>query len=343
MARTWNRKHRDDRRARGRRHVRHRGGGRRTHGRGGGGSLTARRALRREAPSTVAVVADPAGFAAMRRYTTFDFDSHRAYLRQVEGLLRSLTAQGIHTRVGLFDPDDYEHFCTQERIDPDTPDSRTRYVAEIAATGATVRYRDQPLDRLLPLLLEGWESQDAWDRATTLLTAPGSRTDHGAGHGESAGRGVEGIREGVGRAALDTAAEALSRLLGAAGAGTHHLVCSVVGDTGPLVAVLHAERPPDGPPRTAPAEALVFRTVLAAGLATGRPGGVVMRTVRGGREQVRGWSLYGGWLRALTEAEVFAAYCTDARTGEPIPPEPGLSYSAGFPLPRAEAEEPGER
>ncbi|MCI0385714.1 hypothetical protein [Streptomyces sp. CNQ085] len=279
---------------------------------------TVRRALRREAPSTVAVVADPAGFAAMRRYTTFAFDDHHRYLRQTEGLLRSLTAQGVHTRVGLFEPDDYAHFCSQERIDPDTSGSRACYVAEIAATGATVRYRGQPLDRLLPLLLDGWERQGTGDRATDALTGLGP---------------CPGCGEDLGREALDAASGILDRLGAGAGPGAHHLVCSVTGATGPLVAVLHIERTPRGGKEQATAEETAFRTVLAAGLATGRPGGVVMRTVRDGREEVRGWSLNGGRLRPLTEAEVFSAYCTDTRTGDPVPPEPGLAYRAGFPLP----------
>ncbi|GAA2410914.1 hypothetical protein GCM10010420_44720 [Streptomyces glaucosporus] len=294
---------------------------RRTAEPGGLRRLTARRILRREVPSTVAVVADPAGFAAMRRYTTFVFDDHRSYLRHTEGLLRSLTVQGVHTRVGLFDPDDYEHFCTQERIDPDSPDSRTRYVAEIAATGATVRYRGQPLDRLLPLLMEDWEQQDAWERATDALTGLGPCADCG---------------KDLGRAALEEATEILARLLDSAGPGTHHLVCSVSGGTGPLVAVAHVERAPHDTARTAREAAegeRLFRTVLAAGIAAGRPGGVVMRTAWDGREEVRGWRLHDGGLRPLTEAEVFSAYCTDARTGEPVPPEPGLAYRAGFPLP----------
>ncbi|MGK5450763.1 hypothetical protein [Streptomyces radiopugnans] len=295
------------------------------HGRRGRrGPETARRALRREAPSTVAVVADPAGFAVMRRYTTFAFDDHHRYLRQTEGLLRSLTAQGVHTRVGLFEPDDYAHFCAQERIDPDTPDSRARYVAEIAATGATVRYRGQPLDRLLPLLLDGWERQEAGERATDALAGLGT---------------CPGCGKNLGQEALDAAAVILDRLTAGAGPGTHHLVCSVTGATGPLVAVLRVERTPRGGTEPATAEESAFRTVLASGLATGRPGGVVMRTTRDGSEEVRGWSLKGGRLRPLTEAEVFSAYCTDGRTGDPVPPEPGLTYRAGFPLPEHTAEE----
>ncbi|WP_101255891.1 hypothetical protein [Streptomyces barkulensis] len=288
------------------------------------GPETARRALRREAPSTVAVVADPAGFAAMRRYTTFTFDDHHHYLRQTEGLLRSLTAQGVHTRVGLFEPDDYAHFCAQERIDPDTSDSRARYVAEIAATGATVRYRGQPLDRLLPLLLDGWERREAGERAADTL----------AGLGPCPGCGKD-----LGQETLDAATDILDRLTAGAGPGTHHLVCSVTGATGPLVAVLHTGRTPRGGKEPATAEESAFRAVLAAGLATGRPGGVVMRTIRDGNEQVRGWSLNDGRLRPLTEAEVFSAYCTDARTGDPVPPEPGLVHRAGFPLPEHTTED----
>lgn len=278
-------------------------------------AASARRSLRREAPGTVAVVADPAGFAAMRhRYATFLFEDHPTYLRQVEELLRSLTARGLHTRVGLFDPDDYARFCVRERIDPDASDSRARYAAELAATGATVRYRGRPLARLLPLLLADRRPRDTRGRTADLPAArPG---------------------EGGTRRALEDAEGTVTDLLGAAGPGTHHLVCSVTGTAGPLVAVLHAEAEPPAPPRTDPARELVFRAVLAAGLAAGRSGAVVMRTARGGREEVRGWSLAGGQLRPLTEAEVFSAYCTDARTGEPVPPEPGLAYRAGFPLPR---------
>jgi hypothetical protein len=82
------------------------------------------------------------------------------------------------------------------------------------------------------------------------------------------------------------------------------------------------------------AEALIFCTVLAVGIATDSSGGVVMRTSTGSdTDQVRGWSLHNSWLHPLTEAEVFNAYCTDAETGEPVPPEPGVVHRPGTPLP----------
>ncbi len=66
-------------------------------------------------PGTVALLADEGDFAAMRPYRTFAFDDHPGYLRQVEGLLRSLAGRGLHTRLAVFDPDEFALFCAEER------------------------------------------------------------------------------------------------------------------------------------------------------------------------------------------------------------------------------------
>ncbi|MEU3752826.1 hypothetical protein AB0H17_08650 [Streptomyces olivoreticuli] len=287
---------------------------------GGNRGPATRRALRREVPSTVAVLADEEDFAAMRRYGSFMFDDHATYLRQMEGLLRSLASQGTHTSVALFDPVGYEEFCADSHLDPDTPASRTRYTAEVAATGTRVTYEGQPIRRLLPQLVNEAEQQATWEYASSLLTRGGDCASCG---------------EDIGRASFARATQALRQLIEAVGPGTHHLVCSVPAEGAtPLVAVLHAEHGDGGELHLGEAAALVFCTVLAAGIATDRPGGVVLRTAAPGRhDTVRGWSLRDGWLRPLSEAEVFAAYCTDARTGEPVPPEPGIDYRAGLRLP----------
>ncbi len=52
-----------------------------------------------------------------------------------------------------------------------------------------------------------------------------------------------------------------------------------------------------------------------------------------------GWALHDDWLRPLSEAEIFAAYCTDADTGEPVPPEHGVEYLAATTLVRPAAGE----
>lgn len=282
----------------------------------------ARRALRREAPSTVAVVADRTDFAAMRGYRSFfPFGDHRAYLRQTEALLRSLTAQGVHVRVALFDPVAFAEFCGGRRIDADRPTSRSRYVAEVAALGATVPYRGEPVDALLPQLRSAAARRDTWDRATARLSV--------LGH-------CPCCEQDLGAIAVRRAARAVTAVLDAVGPGAQHLVCSVSTGGAPLLATLLVERGTGDGLRLAEADALLLSTVLAAGLATDSPGGVVLRTTTAqdtDPEVLRGWRLEHGWLTALTEGEVFAAYCTDPLTGEPIPPEPGVEYRAGVALP----------
>ncbi|TMU99131.1 hypothetical protein [Streptomyces sp. DASNCL29] len=284
---------------------------------------TTRRALRREVPSTVALLADERDFTAMRHYESFAFDDHGAYLREMEGLLKALAAKGVHTTVALFDPVAYEEFCADTRLDPDTAVSRTRYTAELAVAGGTVTYEGQPIARLVPRLIGVAEEQATWEYATALL----SRVGH---HGECRD-------DTTARAAFDRAGAALRAVVEAVGLGVHHLVCSVPADGTSLVAVLHADAREAGPPKLAEPSGLVFRTVLACGFALRGAGGLVLRTiVADSPETVRGWALQDGWLRPLSEAEVFTAYCTDAETGEPIPPEHGVEYRAGIPLSRPE-------
>ncbi|MYU47734.1 hypothetical protein GTV15_08120, partial [Streptomyces sp. SID7803] len=92
-------------------------------------TTTMRRTLRREAPTTIGLLTDEQDFAAMRRYRTFTFDDHRVYLEQVEALLKALTAQGVHTTVALFDPQEYAQYCAEAGIAPDTPAARSRFTA----------------------------------------------------------------------------------------------------------------------------------------------------------------------------------------------------------------------
>ncbi|MFG3508725.1 hypothetical protein ACGF5F_24865 [Streptomyces sp. NPDC047821] len=279
-------------------------------------TTTMRRALRREVPSTVGLLADEEDFTAMRRrYRSFTHDDHGTYLRQVDHLLKDLARHGGHTTVALFDPEEYAEYCTETGLDPDTPDSRSRFTAEIAATGAAVTYTGQPVDRLVPLLVHRAVRQATWEYATMLLADLGQCADCG---------------QDIGRATFDQASHLLTRLLEEAGPGTHHLVCSVPADE-QLLAVLHADRPPTGPATLDTTEAAEFVTVLAVGIALRTPGGLVLRTTTpAAPDRVHGWRLDQGLLVPLTEAEVFNAYCTDADTGEPLAPEPGVDYRAGF-------------
>ncbi|MEU8529401.1 MULTISPECIES: hypothetical protein [Streptomyces] len=277
-----------------------------------------RRTLRRETARTVGLLVDTEDFATMgSRYPGFAFDDHPAYLHQVESLLKALAAEGGHTTVGLFDPEEYADYCTDTGLDPDSPASRSRYTAEMIATGARVAYTGQPMSELVPILVDTAVRQATQEYAGLLLADAGECAECG---------------KHIGRAAYTRAVLLLQRLLEAAGPGTHHLVCSIPAADETLLAVLHTETRAAQPvPLAAGGPGAEFVTVLAAGIALQGPGGLVLRTLRpGARDRLHGWRLDHGSLQPLTEAEVFNAYCTDAETGEPLAPEPHVDYRAGF-------------
>src|SRR3954453_20670863 len=91
---------------------------------------TMRRVLRREIAGTIGLLTDDHDFRAMRRYRSFVFDDHTTYLQQVEALLKSREAQGSHTTLALFDPEEFAAFCADTGLDPEAPASRTRFTAE---------------------------------------------------------------------------------------------------------------------------------------------------------------------------------------------------------------------
>ncbi|MGW2172692.1 hypothetical protein ACWC1C_19450 [Streptomyces sp. NPDC001705] len=275
---------------------------------------TMRRVLRREIAGTIGLLTDEHDFRAMRRYRSFTFHDHAAYLRQVEGLLRARAAEGTHTTIALFDPEEYADYCTTAGLDPDAPASRTRFTAELATNGPTVPYEGQPLTDLLPHLVDEAVRQATWEYASTLLARLGACSTCG---------------EDLGRAAFTRASRLLLQVLRTAPPGNRHLVCSVSGSPEDLVSVLHADEEIDGSPHLDEAEALEFTSVLALGLATHSPGGLVMRiSPASGRDRIHGWRLRGYGLEPLTAGEVFDAYCTDVENGDLISPESNVDYCA---------------
>ncbi|MEV7389424.1 MULTISPECIES: hypothetical protein [unclassified Streptomyces] len=273
---------------------------------------TMRRVLRREIAGTIGLLTDEHDFRAMRRYRTFTFDDHPTYLRQIEALLRTRASEGTHTTLALFDPDEYAEFCTDTGLTPDDPASRTRFTAELAATGATIPYDGRPLTDLVPVLVDEAVRQATWEYAGTLLARLGPCPTCG---------------EDIGRAAFTRASHLLTRILDTAPPGDRHLVCSVSGPPETLVTVLHADQGSEGTTHLDEAELLEFTSVLALGLATRSPGGLVMRTsAPGTADRIYGWRLRGEGLMPLTAGEVFDAYCTDAESGDLISPEPGVDY-----------------
>lgn len=284
------------------------------------GRAAYRHALRREAPTVVALLLDDHDFLAMTDYRSFPFRDYGRYLHHLDGLLRSLHAQGTTIAVTLFDPDRYAHYCADTRRPPDTLATRVRYTAEVTTAGPAIPYTRQPLALLRTQLAREADRHATRDRATDLLAAAGQCPD---------------CPEPFAHCAFDRAAHTLLRLLEAAGPGAHHFVCSLpTGDGPPLLAAALITDSGDGEIHLDDAEAMVLCTVMAAAELTPRPGGLVLRTTDDtGTDTVHGWSLHPEGPHPLTEAEVFDAYCTDPETGEALPPEPDVHYRAGFPLP----------
>lgn len=273
-----------------------------------------RRALRREAAGTIGLLADEKDFAAMRRYRTFTFEDHETYLEQVEALLKTLAAQGGHTTIALFDPQEYEDYCAETGRDPDTPESRTRFTAELASGGPSLPYEGQPLADLVPDLIYEAVRQATWEYAKVQLARAGTCASCG---------------EDIGRAAFARASELITRVLDTSSSGTRHLVCTVPAHPGALLAAMHIEVEADCRALLDDQEALEFATVLAVGIATHRTVGLVLRSsAEGTRDRVQGWRMHGGRLQPLNAAEVFDAYCTDAISGELVSPESGTDYCA---------------
>ncbi|MFD4975916.1 hypothetical protein [Streptomyces sp. NPDC058424] len=287
--------------------------------------LTMRHVLRREIAGTIGLLTDEQDFRAMRRYRSFTFDDHTTYLHQVEKLLQLVAAQGGHTTVALFDPEEYAEYCAASGLDPDIPSSRARFTAELASTGPTLPYDGRPLAELVPDLVDEAVRQATWEYASTLLARLGPCASCG---------------ENIGRAAFARAADLVVRILDTAPPGNRHLVCSVTGTPETLVAVLHADDEGDAT-QLDEAEALEFTTVLALGIATDGPGGLVMRTTAPGTaDRVYGWRLRVGGLEPLTAGEVFDAYCTDIESGDLISPESGVDYGEPFDLGAEEGPAP---
>lgn len=270
-----------------------------------------RHVLRREVAGTIGLLADEQDFTAMRRYRTFTFDDHTTYLRQVEGLLKTLAADGGHTAVALFDPVEYEEFCTETGLDPDAPTSRTRFTAELAATGPSIPYEGQPLAELVPELVEEAVRQATWEYASAVLARIGPCVICG---------------QDIGRIAFARAAYLVARVIDTIDEGLHHWVCSVPTDRESLLAVLHVDTTEPDTVRLEETSAMELTTVLALAVATRTPCALVLRTTGGGRQQVYGWRLKEEELKPLTASQVFDAYCTDPHSGDLKSPEPGVDY-----------------
>jgi hypothetical protein len=137
--------------------------------------------------------------------------------------------------------------------------------------------------------------------------------------------------------------------------GTHHVLTSMIDDEEASTGI-NTGTGADVPDEVEHPHVLVL---VAAHIVAGTPLPLVLRTFHDEvshqaangtdipMKTVRGWRFDGAVLLAIDEQGMFAAHCTDARTGEPVAPERGVQYAAAWAAPsvcgwRARTTEAGD-
>ncbi|NJP68254.1 hypothetical protein [Streptomyces spiramenti] len=270
-------------------------------------------------------------------------EARAAYLRGLERHLRGLARRGGPVRLAAFDTGDYLDHCHRTGADPGAHAVRAAYAGERVADTAAVPYRGQPVDRALAELAAAEGARRTWERCADLLAAADRCPRCG-------GPGAE--------CAFQQAADTVTELLRRAGPGSR-LVCTLSDTPEALSAAMrHGDDP--GRPETGGAasseprgarpsplacpEGLLLCMVLSAALATGGDAGLLLRTVPATPprempppQELRGWEVHGGRVRALsaTEVAVACAAPVDAReaSGSPDPVGAAVVHRTALELP----------
>ena len=242
---------------------------------------------------------------AMRRYRSFAFDDHTATSGRSEGLLRTLASAGRATPPSPSSTRTSTRNSARDRAStptppPAAPATRRKWPPPAPPSPTRASRSTELLPRLVD---EAVRSRPPGSTPATLLArarrlrVPAARTS--AAPPSTAPRTSLHAHARRGRARATTTSSAASRRR-----------------RDPLVAVLHADATARAASRARRApRPSNSRTVLALGIATESPGGLVLRTTAPGTTgPVRGWrAARRRPATADAQAEVFDAYCTDAR------------------------------
>jgi hypothetical protein len=118
-------------------------------------------------------------------------------------------------------------------------------------------------------------------------------------------------------------------VLAGAGDGRHHITVATEFGSATVVADVRGDSAHLGTDHPA----LLVWMHLGAAQATQTAAGITLRSTTDTDSEVRAWLLAtDGDIHPQSEAEVFAACCTDADTGDPIAPEHAVRYCSAYPL-----------
>lgn len=294
----------------------------------------------------IAVLADELEWQALAEANPlFEFADYPTYLVDVERRMRAAARAGRQVMVGPLMPDQFEARADAAGIARDSPRALKEYERFVADLGPlTEPWLGEPMTKVLERLRSHVRAETLQTRAMPALAAAAAL------HPEP---------DVAAQRAMSSSAHAFMVLVEESGDGQHELEIKVrLQEDGELEYKLPYTRfgkviafPDDG------GEHMVVVLLSLASLAE-RQGTMLLRSRpeatffpprrrpksrppgtdgagHGEPEKrdstLRGWRLGGRLPQPLSEGQLFALACTGA-DGDPVPPEPGTRFRAGFPL-----------
>ena len=299
----------------------------------------------------IAVLADELEWQALAETNPlFEFADYPTYLVDVERRMRAAARAGRQVMVGPLMPDQFEARADAAGIPRDSPRALKEYERFVADLGPlTEPWLGEPMTKVLERLRSHVRAETLQTRAMPALAAAAAL------HPEP---------DVAAQRAMSSSAHVFMALVEECGDGQHELQITVRQQTAPqqqdgeLEYRLPYTRfgkviafPDDG------GEHMVVVLLALASLAE-RQGTMLLRSrseatffpprrrpksrrkgaggsgngdLENRESTLRGWRLGSRLPQPLSEGQLFALACTGA-DGEPVPPEPGTRFRAGFPL-----------
>jgi hypothetical protein len=328
------------------------GGGKKNAGR-----VAGRRGWAKAARSTgIAVVADELEWRALAEQNPlFAAKDYPSYLFSVERRMRAAARAGRQVLVGPLLPDQFESRADEAGLARDSPRALREYELFVAELGPlTQPWLGEPMARVLERIRAHVRAETLQEKAMPTLAASAA---------------LHADADVAAQRAMSKASHLFLALIEDGGDGRHELRVTIQAPDGELDYTLPYARfaqvlsfPDDG------GENMVV-ILLSIAILAGLPGTILLRSRSqasifptrrkpkgwrpdsrkpgpdGGRDDAEaggeGWenheSVLRGWLltkdlpEPMSEGRLFALACTGP-DGDPIPPEPGTRFRAGFPL-----------
>lgn len=267
------------------------------------------------------------------RWQTFD---HGTYQQYTEGITRAYyeALESYNVSLVILTPDDVEEYAQDLGCDPDSPECRTQLLAEAAVSGDgwdlaieqmfAYAHAVELLDDALLSEPEVVELSGSADSALEALLDTAQMYDETHIYTFTVVPASPPVQMVIHLHSFDGEVHVDSSLV-----ALHAVMCVALLYGGSLT--MRSMNWPDFPPEDAFPTGLEF-----AGFPPSQDF-VELGFAAPALTDVRAYYFVDGSYGQLSEAEVFNAYCMDADSGEPIPPEPDVNY-VGYDTPTSQAD-----